>query len=400
VVANPWCPEKHRNDSSTKSRGDGAWKGSHARAIWPSMLPMTLQFIIVMIASAINDRLQRKLDYLEEERRILREQLDAVNGGKKLSFTADQRRRLAVAGKLLTPDERRKCCHLAKPATILAWFRQLAARKYDSSDARRGRPPKSNDVRKLVIKLATENCRWGYTKIRAALPTGLGIEIGRATVATILAEAGIEPAPEREKSRTWKEFMKAHWDSLCGCDFFSVEALGLTGTVRYMVFFVIAVKTRAVEIAGIATNPDGEWMQQMARNLTDTVDGILRNATHLVHDRDPLFTEAFEAILRERGVKCVRIPAQSPNCNPHAERFVETIKHECLNHLVLFGERHLRYVIKEFMAHYQRERFHQGLGGQLVERQAVATNGKGACDKVACRSRLGGMLNYYHRDAA
>jgi putative transposase len=143
---------------------------------------MTLQFIIVMIASAINDRLQRKLDYLEEERRILREQLDAVNGGKKLSFTADLRRRLAVAGKVLTPDERRKCCQLAKPATILAWFRQLAARKYDSSDARRGRQPKSRDVHKLVIKLATENPRWGYTKIRDALRTGLGIEIGRTTV--------------------------------------------------------------------------------------------------------------------------------------------------------------------------------------------------------------------------
>jgi putative transposase len=299
------------------------------------MLPMTLQFIIVMIASAINERLQRKLDYLEEERRILREQLDTVIGGKKLSFMADQRRRLAVAGKLLTPDERRMCCQLVKPATILAWFRQLAARKYDSSDARRGRPPKSNDVRKLVIKLATENCRWGYTKIRDALRTGLGIEIGRATVANILAEAGVEPAPEREKSRTWKQFMKAHWDSLCGCDFFTVEALGLTGTVRYLVFFVIAVKTRAVVIAGIATNPDGEWMQRMARNLTDTVDGFLRNATYLIHDRDPLFTEAFEAVLRERGVKSVRIPAQSPNCNPHAERFVETIKCECLNHPVV-----------------------------------------------------------------
>ena len=230
--------------------------------------------------------------------------------------------------------------------------------------------------------------------------TGLGIEIGRTNVANILAEAGIEPAPEREKSRTWKQFMKTHWDSLCGCDFFTVEALGFTGTIRYMVFFVVAVKTRAVEIAGIATNPDGEWMLQMARNLTDSVDGILRNATHLIHDRDPIFTEAFAAILGERGVKCVRIPAQSPNCNPHAERFVETIKYECLNHLVLFGERHLRYVIKEFMAHYHRERFHQGLGGQLIERQAIATNGTGACDKVARRSRLGGILNYYHREAA
>jgi hypothetical protein len=156
------------------------------------MLPMTLQFMIVMIASAINDRLQRKLDYVEEERRILLEQLDAATGGKKLSFTTDQRRRLATAGKLLTPDERRTCCHLVKPATILAWFRQLAARKYDSSEARRGRPPKPKDVRKLVIKLATENLRWGYTKIRDALRTGLGIEIGRTTVANILAAAGLE----------------------------------------------------------------------------------------------------------------------------------------------------------------------------------------------------------------
>jgi len=147
----------------------------------------------------------------------------------------------------------------------------------------------------------------------------------------------VEPAPEREKTRTWKHFMKAHWDSLCGCDFFTIEALGLTGTVRYMVFFVMVVKTRAVEIAGIATNPDGRWMQQMARNLTDTMNGFLRNASYLLRDRDPLFTEAFEAILRERGVKCVRISAQSPNCNPHAERFVKTVRDECLHHFVVFG---------------------------------------------------------------
>ena len=141
-------------------------------------------------------------------------------------------------------------------------------------------------------------------------------------------------------------------------------------------------------------------MLQMARNLTDSLDGFLRNATYLIHDRDSLFTEAFEAILRERGVKCVRIPAQSPNCNPHAERFVETIKYECLNHLVLFGERHLRYVIKEFMAHYHRERFHQGLGGQLVERPLGATSEEEASGKVARRSWLGGMLNFYYREAA
>ena len=245
-----------------------------------------------------------------------------------------------------------------------------------------------------------ENPSWGYTKIRDALRTGLGIEIGRTTVENILAEAGIEPAPERERARTWKQFMKAHWDSLYECDFFTVEALGLTGTVRYMVFFVMVVKTRAVEIAGIASNPDGRWMQQMAPNLTDTVDGFLRDASYLIHDRDPLFTEAFEAILRERGVECVKIPAQSPNCNPHAERFVKTVRDECLHHFVIFGERHLRYMLKEFLAHYHRERFHQGLGGQLIENQADSTNEKEARGKVVRRSRLGGMLNFYYREAA
>jgi transposase len=182
------------------------------------MLPATLQFLILMIASAINDRLQRKLDYVEEERRVLREQLEAATGGRKVSFSASQRRRLAEAGKLLSPDERRKCCLIVRPATLLAWFRRLAARKYDSSDARRGRPRKPKDVRKLVVEMALENPGWGYTKIRDALRTGLAIELGRTTVANILAEAGMEPAPEREKRRTWKQFIKAHWDSLCGCE--------------------------------------------------------------------------------------------------------------------------------------------------------------------------------------
>ncbi len=116
-----------------------------------------------------------------------------------------------------------------------------------------------------------------------------------------------------------------------------------------MVFFVMEVHTRTVEIAGIRVDPDGAWMKQIARNLTDPIDGFLRNASHLIHDRDPLFTEAFRDMLDGVDVKTVKIPAKSPNCNPHAERFVRSIKQECLNHFVLFGERHLRHVIKEYM---------------------------------------------------
>ena len=141
-------------------------------------------------------------------------------------------------------------------------------------------------------------------------------------------------------------------------------------------------------------------MKQIARNLVDPVDGFLRGASYLIHDRDPLFTKAFTAILESEGVACVKIPAQSPNCNPHAERFVKTIKYECLNHFIFFGERHLRHVLKEFLEHYLAERFHQGLGGQLVNGQAGSANDKGTEAPITCRSRLGGLLNYYDRAAA
>jgi putative transposase len=151
-------------------------------------------------------------------------------------------------------------------------------------------------------------------------------------------------------------------DTLCACDFFSVEALGPFCTVRYMVFFVIELKSRALEIAGIAVDPGEDWMKQVARNLTDPVDGFLRGAKYLIHDRDPLFSKAFIAILKAGGVKSVKIPARSPNCNPYAERFVKSIEYECLNHFVIFGERHLRYLVNEFVQHYMTEWFHQGLG--------------------------------------
>jgi len=208
-------------------------------------------------------------------------------------------------------------------------------------------------------------------------------------VANILLEEGIEPAPERERKRTWKQFMKSHWDTLYACDFFSVEALGPFGTVRYMVFFVIELKSRAVEIAGIAVDPGEAWMKQVARNLTDPVDGFLRGAKYLIHDRDPLFTEAFIAILEAGGVKSVKIPAQSPNCNPYAERFVKTIKYECLNHFVIFGERHLRHLIKEFVEHYMTERFHLAVRKSIAESHAASDGSssavrRGATDRRPC----------------
>jgi hypothetical protein len=155
---------------------------------------------------------------------------------------------------------------------------------------------------------------------------GLKVEVGRTTVAAILAEAGLEPAPERRRHRSWKHFLRSHWETLYACDFFSVEVLGAFGTVRHLVFFVMHVQSRAVRIAGIQIAPDGAWMTQVARNLLDPDDGFLRGARFLIHDRDPLFTRAWTATLEASGVTCVPIPAQSPNCNAYAERFVGTRK--------------------------------------------------------------------------
>ncbi len=256
-----------------------------------------------------------------------------------------------------------------------------------------------------MIKVAQENLSWGYTKIRDAVNEGLGIDICRTTVANILDEAGIVPAPERDRKRTWKEFIRSHLHCLYACDFFTVEVLGIFGAVRYHVFFVMEIQSRVVEIAGIRINPDGAWMKQMARNLTDPVDGFLRNARYLIHDADPLFTDAFKAILKppsspgDEGVNCVQIPPKSPNCNPHSERFVRSIKYECLRHFVFFGERHLRYVISEYIEHYLHERFHQGIDSKLI-RPTVANDNAAANRPIKCRSRLGGLLNYYYREAA
>ncbi len=274
-------------------------------------LPLQLQFLVAMIADAINERMARKMEYMREEILILKEALAAKTGTERITFTAEQRRRLALKGKNLTPEERRTCCQIVKPDTILAWFRSLAASKYDSSKKRgSGRPRKPGEIRDLVLRMADENPTWGYTKIRDAI-RGLKIEIGRTTVSNILEEAGMVPAPERGRTRTWKKFIKIHLDTLYACDFFSVEVLGVFGTVRHMVFFIMEIKTRAVEIGGIRVDPDGEWLKQVARNLVDPLDGFLRHATHLIHDRDPLFCGGFVEVLESSGIRCVKIPAQS-----------------------------------------------------------------------------------------
>jgi transposase InsO family protein len=194
----------------------------------------------------------------------------------------------------------------------------------------------------------------------------------------------------------WRKFLAAHWDGLAAADFFNVEAWTSVGLVRYVVLFVMELRTRRVEIAGIAPLPDGLWMEQVARNLVDGVAGFLREKRLMIHDRDPLFTRGFLEILGSAGVRSLRLPARSPNLNAYAERFVLSIKSECLDRLVLVGERHLRRSIDEYVEHYHAERCHQGIGNVPIDAEPAPS----ACGRVLCRHRVGGLLSHYYREAA
>lgn len=355
--------------------------------------PFALYFVVSLFAAWANRLQQSLIDYLVEENRVLREQL----GDRRLRLNDDQRRRLAVKGRVLGRRLLSEYATIVTPDTILGWYRRLVARKYDGSAKRGpGRPRTSTDLARLVVRLATENPRWGYTRIRGALRL-LGCELGRNTIRRILVDRGLEPAPERGRRPRWAAFLKAHWGAVAAADFFSVEVLTARGLVRHLVFFVMKLETREVVIAGISASPTGAWMRQLARNLTDVEDGFLSGVRYLILDRDPLYTSGFRKMLGDCGVKCLRLPPRSPNLNAFAERWVRAIREECLDHIVPLGEMHLRSVVREYVAHYNLERPHQGLGNELVFPRAGPPRAEGP---VRRSERLGGMLNSYDRKAA
>jgi len=357
----------------------------------PALDPFRL--LLISLAGWLNQQQQDVVDYLQEENRVLREQI----GGRRLRLNDDQRRRLAVRAKKLGRRVLHELATLVTPETLLAWHRRLIARKYDGSQQRSpGRPRTRNEIQQLVVRMASENRDWGYRRIQGAL-ANLGHEVAPSTIAKILKGHGLEPAPERNRKTPWKEFLAWQRELIVAADFFTIEAWTRQGLTRFLVLFFIDLASRRVEIAGLARQANGLWMSQVARNLSDTTDGFLLGRRYLIHDRDPLFTEEFLEILKASGVKSVKLPPRAPNLNAHAERFVRTIKETCLERVILFGEGSLRKAVGEFVAHYHGERNHQGLNNQRIMKDKLCVAGGAAIQR---RQRLGGMLNYYYRQAA
>ena len=345
------------------------------------------------LAGWMNQQPRDVIDYLQEENRVRRERL----GPRCLRFTDAQRRRLAAKAKALGRGLLRDLDTLVTPDTLLRWHRQLIARKYDGSGrSGPGRPRILDEIRQLIVRMATENRDWGYTRIRGVLDN-LGHQVARGTIANVLKAHGLEPAPERKKRGTWREFLATHWDVLAAADFFTIEVWTPRGLTRFTVLVLIHLASRRVQIAGISAEPDGPWVTQLLRNATDVEDGFLRNMRFLIHDRDPLFRPAVRDTLPAAQLRPIRLPARSPNLKAYAERFIRTIKESCLERMVLIGEGSLRRAVREFVEHYHRERNHQGLGNRLIHPPPTALSPGGP---VRCRQRLGGMLNFYYRTAA
>jgi putative transposase len=333
------------------------------------------------------------IEYLREENRVLKERL----GGRRLRFTDAERHRLARKAQALGRKVLNELETLVTPDTLLRWYRELVASKWNYSHRRGpGQPWIMKTIVELILQMALENPSWGYTRIRGALPS-LEHQVGRGTIANILRDNGIEPDPERDAHPRWSTFLKAHWECLAATDFLSVEVCTMRGLVTQYILFFIDIASRSVHVAGITLHPDNSWMTQIARNMTDADDGFLRGTRYLILDRDSKYSEEFCNVLVREGVHVVRLPTRSPNLNAFAERFVRSIKEECLSRMIFFGQASLRHAITQFMSHYHEGRNHQGLENRLL--RPFRAVGEYHTPVKRCQ-RLGGMLSYYYREAA
>jgi putative transposase len=349
--------------------------------------------ILAYVIGMVDQELLARNEYLAAENRILKAKLQG-----RVKFTDAERARLGEIGRRLGRRVLAEVANVARPDTILAWYRKLVARKFDGSKARRspGRPRIKAEVEELIVRMAKENRDWGYDRIAGAL-ANLGYEVCDQTVGNVLRRHALPPAPERKRTITWTAFIRTHLALLAGTDFFTAEVLTLRGLVTYYVLFFIHLESRRVAVAGITIHPDEPWMRQMARNVTMERCRALRDCRYLLHDRDTKYTQSFRAIIASGQVEPLVLPARRPNLNAYAERWVRSVKEECLSKVILFGERSLRRALSEYVEHYHAERNHQGKSNVLLFPRGPNIR----CERpVECRERLGGLLRYYHQVAA
>ncbi len=323
---------------------------------------MDWKHLLAYITGTVDQELLLRNEYLVTENRIPRHQITG-----RIQLTDGERKTLAEIGQKLGKQALAEVAKIVKPDTILAWHRTLVAQKFDGSQQRKapGRPKVDPELEAFIVRMAQENRSWGYDRIVGAL-ANLGYTVSDQTVGNILKRHGLPPAPERKTTTAWKEFIRTYLDMLVATDFFTAEVWTLGGLVTYYVLFFIHLGSRQVHLAGITPHPNEAWMVQAARNVTMDEWDFLSPGQYLIHDWDGKYCPAFQQIIDDAGVTRVPLPPRSPNLNAYTERWVRSVKEECLSRVILFGEASLRHVLTQYVAHFHHERNHQGKGNVLL----------------------------------
>jgi putative transposase len=352
------------------------------------MMLRLVQPLFLLLTQATDKELARMVEYLKAENRLLRSRLP-----ERIEVTPRERARLVKLGKKLGS----KLKDLISVVSYRTFRRWLQAEAPAPKKPKRppGRPKTEDKLRQLVLQLARDT-GWGYTRILGELKK-LGItRLCKTTIKNILKEAGLDPGPKRGEG-TWTDFLQRHAQTLWSSDFFSVKSLTTKGLVDLYVLFFLHVDSRQVFLAGVTAQPDKAWVTQMARNAVLHFAEQEHAPTHLLIDHDSKYVAEFDAVLEAEDIEVKRLGPLAPNLNAYAERWVQSVRHECLDHFVVFGERHLRHLLDQYLAYYHQERPHQAKGNAPLVRSAAESPSTG---EVVCHTRLGGLLKHYIRRAA
>lgn len=341
--------------------------------------------LLSLLGRMTQENLTHQIKYLKVENEILRKRV-----GRSIRPTPLERRRLLKFGIPLGKDIK-GIISIIRYETFLLWARGYKRNKDPEKVKKRGRPKTLKETRELVVRLAKENA-WGYVRILGELKK-LGIKrLSKSSIKNILKENSLDPSPERSRD-SWNNFIERHFKTLWACDFFTKKVLTPLGPRVFFVLFFINVKTRKVYVAGTTRYPNQEWVNKQTKDTLPFLSGDKTGKKLLIRDRDTKFSAEFDELFKDCGFSVQKTAFMSPNMNAYAESWVGTIKRECLNHFVVFGERHLRHLIGEYVSHYNTRRPHSSMDNMPLEYRSYKTTGQ-----IKCQSKLGGIIRHYYRE--
>ena len=354
------------------------------------------QILTVLISIVRIGRMEEQEKYLEIL--ILHQQLAILQRKQEKPVKTNRTEKMMLAiltAKLKSvtrwsTGQLRSTLRIVQLETVLDWHRDLVRRKWSYAHRNKGgRPKMAQELESMIMRLARENPRWGYGKIEGEL-LKLGYEASRTAIRYVLKRHSIVPAPVRSGSIGWRRLLKHYKEQILACDFFTVETIRLK---TLYVFFFVELATRRIHLAGITANPDGFWVAQQARQMIWVLDEKETPTRFLIHDNDRKYTQAFDTLFKSEGIQIIPIPYHAPNANAFAERWVRTAREECLDHLLILNDAHLRRVMGEYIGYYNQARPHQGIGQQTPIPSQRSKN----AGIIQCRKVLGGILNDYYR---